>query len=116
MKNSIEYLINEVSEILGNTHLNSMQYLLLADALKKAKEMYKQEIIKAFDNGEDFSSDFFDVNNPKILCSVNYYNQNYNQSNYVPSEEYLKIQRDKMEDFVWNRMNKANNEKISDNI
>jgi hypothetical protein len=80
MKNSIEYLINEVSEILGDTHLNSMQYLLLADALKKAREKHKQEIISAFDNGEDFSSDFFDVNNPKILCSINYYNQTFNQN------------------------------------
>jgi hypothetical protein len=80
MKNSIEYLINEVSEILGDTHLNSMQYLLLADALKKAREKHKQEIISAFDNGEDFSSDFFDVNNPKVLCSINYYNQTFNQN------------------------------------
>jgi hypothetical protein len=80
MKNSIEYLINEVSEILGDTHLNSMQYLLLADALKKAREKHKQEIISAFDNGEDFSSDFFDVNNPKVLCSINYYNETYNQN------------------------------------
>jgi len=83
MKNSIEYLINEVSEILGDTHLNSMQYLLLADALKKAREKYKQEIISAFDIGEDFSSDFFDVNNPKILCSINYYNQTYNQKQHI---------------------------------
>jgi hypothetical protein len=80
MKNSIEYLINEVSEILGDTHLNSMQYLLLADALKKAREKHKQEIISAFDVGEDFSSDFFDVNNPKVLCSINYYNQTFNQN------------------------------------
>ena len=80
MKSSIEYLINEVSAILGDTHLNSMQYLLLADALKKAREMHKQEIIKSFDTGEDFSSDFFDVNNPKILCSINYYNQTYKQN------------------------------------
>jgi hypothetical protein len=80
MKNSIEYLINEVSEILGDTHLNSMQYLLLADALKKAREKHKQEIISAFYNGEDFSIDFFDVNNPKVLCSINYYNQTYNQN------------------------------------
>ena len=80
MKSSIEYLINEVSAILGDTHLNSMQYLLLADALKKAREMHKQEIIKSFDTGEDFSADFFDVNNPKILCSINYYNHLYKQN------------------------------------
>ena len=81
MENSIEYLINEVSAILTDTHLNSMQYLLLADALKRAREKHKQEIIRAFDTGEDFSSDFFDVDNPKILCSINYYNQIYNKAN-----------------------------------
>jgi predicted Fe-S protein YdhL (DUF1289 family) len=40
-----------------------------------------------------------------------YYNQTYNQElkkEYQPSEEYLKKQRDNMEDFVWNKMNKNN--------
>jgi uncharacterized protein with von Willebrand factor type A (vWA) domain len=77
MKNSIEYLINEVSEILTDTHLNSMQYLLLADALKRAKEMYKNEIIKAHGikgwyKPEDKTSG--------TTTGEEYYNQLYNQN------------------------------------
>ena len=68
MKNSIEYLINEVSEIITDTHLNSMQYLLLADALKRAKEMHKQEIIKSFVEGWNWNYD-----------AEKYYNETYNQ-------------------------------------
>jgi hypothetical protein len=69
MKNSIEYLINEVSAILTDTHLNSMQYLLLADALKRAREKHKEEIMKAFLEGK--------VNHSKDW-SIEYYNQTYN--------------------------------------
>jgi hypothetical protein len=71
MKNSIEYLINEVSAILTDTHLNSMQYLLLADALKKAREKHKEEIMKAFLDGK--------VNHNKDWAKE-YYNQTYNQN------------------------------------
>ena len=74
MKNSIEYLINEVSEILTDTHLNSMQYLLLADALKKAREMHKQEIIN-FTN-EWFKDYLEGLDNYKT--PEQYYNQTYN--------------------------------------
>ena len=74
MKNSIEYLINEVSEILTDTHLNSMQYLLLADALKKAREMHKQEIIN-FTN-EWFKDYLEGLDNYKT--PEKYYNQTYN--------------------------------------
>jgi hypothetical protein len=66
---SVEYLINEISSILGDTHLNSMQYFFLADALKKAREMHKQEIIKAFSEGWDWNYD-----------GAEYYNQTYNQN------------------------------------
>jgi len=69
MKNSIEYLINEVSEIITDTHLNSMQYLLLADALKKAREKHKEQIIKSFEEGWNWNSD-----------AEKYYNETYNQN------------------------------------
>lgn len=32
--------------------------------------------------------------------------KNYRYRNRKPSEEYLKKQRDNMEDFIWNRMDK----------
>jgi len=81
MKNSIEYLINEVSEILGDTHLNSMQYLLLADALKKSRQKHKQEIVDAFEAGYKSCDidEAFEIN--RKLASVElYYNQTYNQN------------------------------------
>ena len=74
MKNSVEYLINEVSEILGDTHLNSMQYLLLSDALKRAKEMHKEEIIISYRRAR-FNEDAFINSNE----AEDYYNKTYNQ-------------------------------------
>jgi hypothetical protein len=70
MKNSIEYLINEVSAILTDTHLNSMQYLLLADALKRAREKHKEEIIEAYDMGKTTIK--------FVEEAEDYYNQTYN--------------------------------------
>jgi hypothetical protein len=77
MKTSIEYLINEVSDILGDTHLNSMQYLLLADALKRSREMYKQELI-SFTNEwfEEYCEGLNDYKTPEI-----YYNETKKQTN-----------------------------------
>lgn len=38
-------------------------------------------------------------------------NKNAKYNSRMPSEEYLKKQRDNMEDFIWNRMNKNNQNK-----
>jgi hypothetical protein len=76
MKNSIEYLINEVSAILTDTHLNSMQYLLLADALKRAREKHKEEIINSFKAGMDYPEFSVPPNFNKEWDE--YYNQTYN--------------------------------------
>ena len=91
MKNSIEYLINEVSEIITDTHLNSMQYLLLADALKRAREKHKEEIINARLDGFKISGEGWNGEYPfegKSDKEINiridnegYYNQTYNQNN-----------------------------------
>lgn len=77
MKNSIEYLINEVSEIITDTHLNSMQYLLLADALKRAREKHKEEIIDAHINGQ--SDHHFSLES-RLAEAEEHYNQTYNQN------------------------------------
>ena len=45
----------------------------------KFLEIEKEQIIHAFDHGEDFSSHYFDVNNPSVFCSENYYNETYNK-------------------------------------
>jgi hypothetical protein len=76
MKNSIDYLINEVSEIITDTHLNSMQYLLLADALKRAREMHKQEIMNAFSRGLGTELSDWET-------SEQYYERIYNQKQHI---------------------------------
>jgi hypothetical protein len=78
MENSIEYLINEVSAILTDTHLNSMQYLLLADALKRAREKHKEEIINSFKAGMDYAEYSIPPNWKNEWDE--YYNQTYNQN------------------------------------
>jgi hypothetical protein len=46
-----------------------MQYLLLADALKRAREKHKEEIIKSFKEGWNWNYD-----------AEKYYNETYNQN------------------------------------
>jgi hypothetical protein len=82
---------------------------------------------------EMFKNDCIEKEKEQIICSyianryVNaggyptrrdeaeqYYNQTYNQEpkkEYQPSEEYLKKQKELMEDFIWNKMNKNNQNK-----
>jgi hypothetical protein len=45
---SIDYLVKEFSEILGALTTQPMQDLLLVDAINKAKEMHKQEIVSSY--------------------------------------------------------------------
>ena len=44
---------------------------------KQAKEMEKQQIIDAFNNGEFFPSDYYHANNPSVDGSETYYNETY---------------------------------------
>lgn len=86
MNNSVEYLINEISEILRGNHLNSMQYLLLADALKKAREMHKEEIILANANGRNKLSHDYKYVSPNgtitklgKIYGEDYYHEEFNK-------------------------------------
>jgi hypothetical protein len=47
---AVEFLVKEFSEILGKIKTEPMQDLLLVDAVNKAKEMEKQQIIDAGNN------------------------------------------------------------------
>jgi hypothetical protein len=47
------------------------------EEIQQAKEMEKEQIMTAFTQGELFSGDFYDPNNPKADCSENYYNETY---------------------------------------
>jgi hypothetical protein len=44
---SVDFLIEEFSAILGKVNFTSMQGLLLKDAVERAKEMEKEQIIEA---------------------------------------------------------------------
>jgi len=47
------------------------------EEIQQAKEMEKEQIMTSFTQGELFSGDFYDPNNPKADCSKNYYNETY---------------------------------------
>ena len=49
MKTAVQYLVKEFSDILGKLETKPMQDLLLVDAIQKAKEMEKKQIINAYD-------------------------------------------------------------------
>ena len=51
---AIDFLIKEISDILGPIKSQPMQDLLLVDAINKAKKIEKQNIIDACREGEAF--------------------------------------------------------------
>jgi len=56
---AVDYLIKQISEILGPLKTEGMTDLLLVDAIQKAKQMEKEQISKAWDDG-----------NYQYFCSV----------------------------------------------
>lgn len=50
-KTAVDYLIKEFSEILGRINTTPMQDLLMVDAINKAKEMEKEQIMGAYNEG-----------------------------------------------------------------
>ena len=66
---AVEFLI-EMTSKLG---------YVSADIAEQAKAIEKKQIVSAFNHGEDFSDWYFDVNNPSVLCSENYYNEIFNK-------------------------------------
>jgi hypothetical protein len=65
---AVEYLTKEFSDILGPLDTKPMQDLLLVDAIKRAKEMEKQQIIDAYERGDKYK---FEVPGEQ------YYNETY---------------------------------------
>lgn len=49
---SVDWLVKEISDILGIIKTTPMQDLLLADAMKQAKEMHREEIEEAHISGQ----------------------------------------------------------------
>jgi hypothetical protein len=47
-KTAVEWLVEELSDVLGPMDTNSIRDLLLMDAINRAKEMEREQIIDAF--------------------------------------------------------------------
>jgi hypothetical protein len=69
-KTAVNYLIDELSQILGPIQTTPMQDLLMVDAITKAKAIEKQQIMNAVDYG---TSDWGSYKDPEA-----YYNETYN--------------------------------------
>ena len=113
--NSIPMQLNKTAMQELIKHLKENQYhipikinFFLENLLKKEKE----QINSAFKAGMDYAE--FSVPPNWNNEWEEYYNQTYNQEpkkEYQPSEKYLKKQKELMEDFIWNKMNKNNQNK-----
>jgi hypothetical protein len=51
MNTAVEFLVKEISDILGVIKIEPIKDLLLVDAINKAKEMEKEQIVEAFEIG-----------------------------------------------------------------
>ena len=78
MKTAVEFLVKEFSDMLGPLDIKPMQELLLVDAIKRAKEMEKERIIKATlygfrqdSDGDDWEGDNYNAEQ--------YYNETFKQ-------------------------------------
>jgi len=71
---AVEFLIKEFSDILGPLDTKPMQDLLIMDAMKKAKEMEKSQIVDAYKNGK-WECD-------KIVMSDKFYGKQYYEEVY----------------------------------
>jgi len=63
--------MKEISDVLGPIETSVMQDLFMADAFKKAKEMEKEQIRKAYCDGEYYKD---------TKLSTDYYNETYGGS------------------------------------
>jgi hypothetical protein len=74
MKTAVEFLVKEFSDMLGPLDIKPMQDLLLVDAIKRAKEIEKEQIIYAHVAGHNAPSSTI-----KNLDAEQYYNQTFKQ-------------------------------------
>ena len=76
-KTAVDYLIKEVSAILGQLKTEPMQDLLLVDAINKANKMFEQQIIDAANLAVN---EWFDIINYNSL-GEQYYKETYDKTN-----------------------------------
>jgi hypothetical protein len=77
---AVEWLVEELSDVLGPMDTNSIRDLLLMDAINRAKEMEKEMIIETSKNS--YIAGYLD-NQAKVDDSSNfpedYYNETFKQ-------------------------------------
>jgi hypothetical protein len=74
MKTAVDFLVKEFSDMLGPLDIKPMQDLLLVDAIKRAKEMEKEQIIYAHVAGHNAPSSTI-----KNWDAEKYYNETFKQ-------------------------------------
>ena len=80
---AVEWLVDELNKSIGLTKFveecDEEYKNEILTIIQQANAMFEEQIKLAFTQGELFSGDFYDPNNPNIDCSENYYNETYNQ-------------------------------------
>jgi hypothetical protein len=74
MKTAVEFLVKEFSDMLGPLDIKPMQDLLLVDAIKRAIEMEKEQILDAHIKGHNAPSSTI-----KNWDAEQYYNETFKQ-------------------------------------
>ena len=106
MKTAVKEFVHELESLILIGDLSSLRSNF-RDLANKALEKEKEQIINA--HGLRYS----DITE-ETVNGEQYYNNTYSQEpkeEYQPSEKYLKKQKELMEDFIWNKMNKNNQNK-----
>ena len=80
---AVEWLVDELNKSIGLTKFveecDEEYKNEILTIIQQANAMFEEQIKLAFTQGELFSGDFYDPNNPKVDCSENYYKETYNQ-------------------------------------
>ena len=101
---AVQWLVEQIKSDQNQKALSASEWM---QVIEQAKEMEKEQIINA--HGLRYS----DITE-ETVNGEEYYNNTYSQEpkkEYQPSEKYLKKQKELMEDFIWNKMNKNNQNK-----
>jgi adenine deaminase len=102
---SIEWLIKELY-----TEMNmSGDGRVLDEILEEAKEMHKQEIIKAFDEGQEYEYQYH-INNAPKFDSQTYYNETYGSGTTSSQTEKMYSEEEVIkfgEMIAWNMVGKT---------
>jgi len=74
---AVEFLVEELSAIIGKINFTPMQGLLMKDAIEKAKEMEKKQKMDSFNKGLSFAINPI----PKPEDAKNYYKKRIKKTN-----------------------------------